>query len=32
VNAEQPLFDPERHDGQLMAFHVETDADVHGDR
>jgi mannose-6-phosphate isomerase-like protein (cupin superfamily) len=31
VRAEQPVFDPERDGWQLMTFHVETDADVHGD-
>ncbi|GAA2542311.1 MULTISPECIES: cupin domain-containing protein [Streptomyces] len=31
VHAEQPVFDPERDGWQLMAFHVETDADVHAD-
>ncbi|MER7623723.1 cupin [Streptomyces sp. NPDC126503] len=31
VRAEQPVFDPERDGRQLMTFHVETDADVHGD-
>ncbi|MFD0163682.1 cupin [Streptomyces decoyicus] len=31
VRAEQPAFDPERDGWQLMAFHVETDADVHAD-
>lgn len=29
VRAEQPVFDPERDGWQLMAFHVETDIDVH---
>ncbi|GAA2654902.1 cupin domain-containing protein [Streptomyces vastus] len=29
VHAEQPVFDPGRDGWQLMAFHVETDADVH---
>ncbi|MEW2391071.1 cupin [Streptomyces venezuelae] len=31
VRAEQPVFDPERDGWQVMAFHVEDDADVHGD-
>lgn len=31
VHAEQQVFDPERGGWQLMAFHVETDADVHAD-
>ncbi|MBT2545499.1 cupin domain-containing protein [Streptomyces sp. ISL-44] len=31
VRAEQPVFDSERDGWQLMTFHVETDADVHGD-
>ncbi|GAA3919617.1 hypothetical protein GCM10022244_30880 [Streptomyces gulbargensis] len=31
VRAERPVFDPERDGWQLMTFHVETDADVHGD-
>ncbi|MEU7583557.1 cupin [Streptomyces sp. NPDC041068] len=31
VRAEQPVFDPERDGWQVMTFHVETDADVHGD-
>ncbi|CAL9280068.1 MULTISPECIES: cupin domain-containing protein [Streptomyces] len=31
VNAAQPVFDAERDGWQLMTFHVETDADVHGD-
>ncbi|MFK4066777.1 cupin domain-containing protein [Streptomyces sp. NPDC029674] len=31
VRATQPVFDPERDGWQLMTFHVETDADVHGD-
>lgn len=31
AHAEQPVFDFERNGWQLMAFHVETDADVHAD-
>ncbi|MET9515196.1 cupin [Streptomyces sp. NPDC002994] len=31
MHAEQPVFDPGRDGWQLMAFHVETDADVHAD-
>ncbi|MFC9130153.1 cupin [Streptomyces sp. NPDC057099] len=31
VSAERPVFDPGREGWQLMTFHVETDADVHGD-
>ncbi|GGZ63701.1 MULTISPECIES: cupin domain-containing protein [Streptomyces] len=31
VHAAQPVFDAERDGWQLMTFHVETDADVHGD-
>ncbi|MFI6448352.1 cupin [Kitasatospora sp. NPDC050543] len=31
AHAEQPVFDPERDGWQLMAFRVETDADVHAD-
>ncbi|MEU4488161.1 cupin [Streptomyces purpurascens] len=31
VRAEDPEFDPGREGWQLMTFHVETDADVHGD-
>jgi mannose-6-phosphate isomerase-like protein (cupin superfamily) len=31
VDAEQPVFDHERDGWQLMAFHLETDADVHAD-
>ncbi|MET9433548.1 cupin [Streptomyces sp. NPDC006551] len=31
VRAEQPVFDPERDGWQVMTFHVETDADIHGD-
>ncbi|MFI9237005.1 cupin [Streptomyces sp. NPDC053079] len=31
VHAEQQVFDPEWDGWQLMAFHVETDADVHAD-
>jgi len=31
VRAVQPEFDPERDGWQMMAFHVETDTDVHGD-
>jgi hypothetical protein len=31
AHAEQQVFDPERDGWQLMAFHVETDADVHAD-
>ncbi|KUM68248.1 cupin domain-containing protein [Streptomyces sp. ISL-22] len=31
VSAEQPVFDTERDGWQVMTFHVETDADVHGD-
>jgi quercetin dioxygenase-like cupin family protein len=31
VRAVQPVFEPEREGWQLMTFHVETDADVHGD-
>ncbi|MCR8578784.1 cupin domain-containing protein [Streptomyces sp. Isolate_219] len=31
VHAEQPVFDPERDGWQVMTFHVENDADVHGD-
>ncbi|WKX73653.1 cupin domain-containing protein [Streptomyces sp. XD-27] len=31
VHAEQPVFDPERDGWQVMAFHVETDADLHAD-
>lgn len=31
VRAERPVFDSERDGWQLMTFHVETDADVHGD-
>ncbi|MEY9485689.1 mannose-6-phosphate isomerase-like protein (cupin superfamily) [Streptomyces calvus] len=31
VSAEQPVFEPERDGWQVMTFHVETDADVHGD-
>ncbi|MCB5178999.1 cupin domain-containing protein [Streptomyces antimicrobicus] len=31
VSAEPPVFDTERDGWQLMTFHVETDADVHGD-
>ncbi|MGA5357349.1 cupin [Streptomyces purpurascens] len=31
VRAEEPVFDPGREGWQLMTFHVETDADVHGD-
>jgi mannose-6-phosphate isomerase-like protein (cupin superfamily) len=31
VRPEQPVFDSERDGWQLMTFHVETDADVHGD-
>ncbi|GAB2729535.1 cupin [Streptomyces bullii] len=31
VRAEQPVFDPERDGWQVMAFRVETDADVHAD-
>ncbi|MFJ8018175.1 cupin [Streptomyces sp. NPDC096339] len=31
LRAEQPVFDSERDGWQLMTFHVETDADVHGD-
>ncbi len=30
VRAERPAFDPEREGWQVMTFHVETDADVHG--
>ncbi|MEU9851817.1 cupin [Streptomyces sp. NPDC047974] len=31
VSAAPPVFDSERDGWQLMTFHVETDADVHGD-
>ncbi|MFD6363014.1 cupin [Streptomyces roseolus] len=31
MSAGQPVFDRERDGWQLMTFHVETDADVHGD-
>ncbi|WP_369211978.1 cupin [Streptomyces flavofungini] len=31
VSAEEPVFDPTRDGWQMMTFHVETDADVHGD-
>ncbi|SDK03205.1 cupin domain-containing protein [Streptomyces indicus] len=31
VRAEKPVFDPGRDGWQLMTFHVETEADVHGD-
>ncbi|MGW8374917.1 cupin [Streptomyces sp. ODS28] len=31
VRAEKPAFDPRRENWQVMTFHVETDADVHGD-
>ncbi|MEV0370173.1 cupin [Streptomyces sp. NPDC050636] len=31
VRAVQPVFDPKRDGWQVMAFHVETDADVHAD-
>jgi mannose-6-phosphate isomerase-like protein (cupin superfamily) len=31
VRAAQPVFDAERDGWQVMTFHVETDADVHGD-
>ncbi|MGA5133648.1 cupin domain-containing protein [Streptomyces olivoreticuli] len=31
AHAVQPVFDPERDGWQVMAFHVETDADVHAD-
>ncbi|MEU0897632.1 hypothetical protein [Streptomyces massasporeus] len=31
VQAERPVFDAERDGWQVMTFHVETDADVHGD-
>ncbi|NEE20196.1 cupin domain-containing protein [Streptomyces sp. SID7499] len=31
VRAEQPVFDADRDGWQVMTFHVETDADVHGD-
>ncbi|KOG61561.1 cupin domain-containing protein [Streptomyces varsoviensis] len=31
IHAEQPVFDAERDGWQVMTFHVETDADVHGD-
>lgn len=31
VSAARPVFDSERDGWQLMTFHVETDADVHGD-
>ncbi|MFP3987158.1 cupin domain-containing protein [Streptomyces sp. E11-3] len=31
VRAEQQMFDPERDGWQVMAFHVETDADLHAD-
>ncbi|QKW07567.1 cupin domain-containing protein [Streptomyces sp. NA04227] len=31
IRAEQPVFNSERDGWQLMTFHVETDADVHGD-
>ncbi|QNS08286.1 cupin domain-containing protein [Streptomyces xanthii] len=31
VRAEPPVFDSERDGWQVMTFHVETDADVHGD-
>ncbi|MEU2791730.1 cupin [Streptomyces sp. NPDC007100] len=31
ARAEQPVFAPERGGWQVMTFHVETDADVHGD-
>ncbi|MDO0932323.1 cupin domain-containing protein [Streptomyces sp. DG2A-72] len=31
VHAEQPVFDPDREGWQVMTFHVETEADVHGD-
>lgn len=31
VRAVPPVFDHEREGWQVMTFHVETDADVHGD-
>ncbi|BDM74269.1 hypothetical protein HEK616_77560 (plasmid) [Streptomyces nigrescens] len=31
VRAEQPVFDAEREGWQLMAFRVQTDAEVHAD-
>ncbi|MFB6436156.1 cupin domain-containing protein [Streptomyces sp. NPDC056411] len=31
VHAEPPVFEPGRDGWQLMAFHVESDADLHGD-
>ncbi|MCI3928907.1 cupin domain-containing protein [Streptomyces sp. AN091965] len=31
VRAERPVFDAARDGWQVMTFHVETDADVHGD-
>ncbi|QDQ10002.1 cupin domain-containing protein [Streptomyces spectabilis] len=31
VRAERPVFDSEWGGWQVMTFHVETDADVHGD-
>ncbi|MGA4837631.1 cupin [Streptomyces sp. G45] len=31
VRAGQTVFDSERDGWQLMTFHVETDADIHGD-
>jgi hypothetical protein len=31
VRAGRPVFDSERDGWQVMTFHVETDADVHGD-
>lgn len=31
VRAGQPVFDAEQDGWQVMAFHVETDADVHAD-
>ncbi|QES48516.1 cupin [Streptomyces venezuelae] len=31
AHAVPPVFDVERDGWQVMAFHVETDADVHGD-
>lgn len=32
AQAERRVFGTERDDWQMMAFHVETDADVHADR
>ncbi|TJZ49479.1 cupin domain-containing protein [Streptomyces piniterrae] len=31
AHAEQPVFDTERDGWQVMAFHVESDADLHAD-